>query len=101
MSPTPFYVQDVPRRQSQATGPLLRVEVAYEYVEDVPALFETAARAEINQEVAVYSTITTNLLCKGRVEARQHGKVSIRITARVSSGARRHQALQVGGRVKR
>ena len=100
MSPAPFYVQDVPRRQSQTTGPLLRVEVAYEYVEDVPALFETAVRAEINQEVAVYSTITSNLLCKGHVEAVQHGKASIRITARVSSGARCHQALQVGGRVK-
>ena len=76
MSPAPFYIQDIPRRQSQTTGPMLRVEVAYEYVEDVPALFEAAARAEINQEVAVYSTITSNLLCKGRVEAVLHGKAS-------------------------
>ena len=101
MSPAPVLVRDVPRRQPQSSGPMLRVDVAYEYVEDVPALFEAAARADINQDVAVYSTITGNLLCKGRVEAVLHGKASIRITARVSNGAHRYQALQVGGRVVR
>ena len=102
MSPAPFYVQDVARRQPQAPGPMLRIEVAHEYVEDVPALFKAAARAEINQEVAVYSTITGNFLCKGHVEAVLHGTASIRITARIGSGGvQRYRALQAGGRVKR
>jgi hypothetical protein len=96
--PKPIIVHDVPRR-TQAQPPALQVQVAYQFVEDVPARFTVAVSAQVGQKVSIVSSITRNTLAVGIVEAFQHGTASIHITGRASRcPGPRSSALQVGGR---
>jgi hypothetical protein len=96
--PAPITVHDVPRRAS-AQPPALQVQVAYQFVEDVPSRFTVAALVQPGQKVSIVSSITGNTLAHGVVEAFQHGTASIHVTARASRcPGPRSSALQVGGR---
>lgn len=96
--PAPIIVRDVPRL-APAPLPALQVQLAYQFVEDVPARFSVAILAQVDQKVVIQSSVTGNTLAHGVVEAFQHGRASVRITARASRyPGPRSSALQVGGR---
>ncbi len=96
--PAPIIVHDVPRRPP-TRPPALQVQVAYQFVEDVPSRFAVAILAQVGQKVSIVSSITGNTLAHGDIKAFQHGTASIHVTARASRcPGPRSSALQVGGR---